>query len=118
MASATIAITTRAGKPVKRLVTRSGNWSFGPPPPPYYWLRFTCRLKPGLYRIEVRAVDWAGNRQIHVARNWLKVVSKGAPAARPPYWPSGLPDTSQSVQSTALRAASREPVSRLVTRAH
>ncbi len=97
VARATITIATRGGRTIKRLVSHSGNWSGSPVP--YYWLRFTCTLAPGSYRIVVRATDWAGNRQVTVGRNWLRVVLTGAPAASSPGWPAGLPDTTQPTSS-------------------
>jgi photosystem II stability/assembly factor-like uncharacterized protein len=90
VAAATVRIETRGGRVVRTLVARSGRWDMYPEPS-YLWLRFTCKLKPGLYRVVVRAVDRAGNRQAKTGRGWLRVVRRGAPKATPPYWPSGLP---------------------------
>jgi photosystem II stability/assembly factor-like uncharacterized protein len=96
VARAAIRIESRSGRVLKTLVTHSGNWSGSPTP--YFWLRFTCKLKPGLYRVVVEATDRAGNRQVTVGRSWLR-VRKSASKARAPYWPSGLPDTSQQGDS-------------------
>jgi photosystem II stability/assembly factor-like uncharacterized protein len=101
VARATVRIESRSGRVMKTLVTHSGEW-FGSPMP-YFWLRFTCRLKPGLYRVVVEATDRAGNRQVTVGRSWLR-VRKSAPKAEAPGWPSGLPDTSQQGDSPDLRA--------------
>ena len=90
VAVATVRIETRAGRVVHTLVARSGDWSTDQAPA-YLWLRFTCKLKPGLYRVVVRAVDRAGNLQTRTGRGWLRVVRSGAPKATPPFWPSGLP---------------------------
>ena len=48
-------------------------------PRPYFWMRFKCTLKPGTYRVVVRATDWAGNRQATIGRGTLRVVRSGAP---------------------------------------
>jgi photosystem II stability/assembly factor-like uncharacterized protein len=90
---ATISIVSRSGHLLKRLVTHSGDWSYGPSLR-YYWLHFTCKLRPGLYRVVVRAVDRAGNKQVRVGRSWLRVKLIAA-KAKAPGWPSGLPDTTQ-----------------------
>ncbi len=90
---ATITIVGAHGRVLRRFVERSGNWGASPSPS-YYWMRFKCRFKPGTYRVEVRATDWAGNRQVTIGRNLLRVVRSGAPDFRPPWWPSGLPDSS------------------------
>lgn len=87
----TVTINDRKGRELRKFVFRPGNWSWDPTPP-YWWFRFTCTLKPGTYRIEVRAADFAGNRQIRIGYNWLKVVRRGAPAQKAPYWEQGLPD--------------------------
>ena len=89
---ATISIVNDTGHVVRTLSTHSGNWIYGRSVP-YYWLHFRCSLKPGLYRIEVRAIDRAGNRQVVVGRNRLHVVTSSAPPVRYPHWPAGLPDT-------------------------
>jgi photosystem II stability/assembly factor-like uncharacterized protein len=90
---ATITLSDPKGRVRRTFVKYSGNWS-SEPPPTYYWLRFACDLKPGFYRITVRAVDRAGNEQVTVGHNWLHVVRRGAPKQTRPWWPSGLPDTS------------------------
>ena len=95
---ATIRIETRSGRVLKTLVSRAGDWSGSPVP--YYWLRFTCKLRPGLYRVVVRARDFAGNAQATSGRSWLR-VRKTAPKARPPYWPSGLPSSDQGGDAPA-----------------
>jgi hypothetical protein len=89
VARVTINIVNARGRVVRSFVERSGNWSSGGGIP-YFWLRFTCRLKPGTYGIEVRAVDLAGNSQTRVGRNTLRVVAGGAPRPQHPPWPSGL----------------------------
>ena len=89
VASATITISNRAGRVVRRIVERpTGAW-FGSVP--YFWLRFKCTFKPGIYHVTVRATDLAGNKQVRVGRGSLTVVASGAPAARAPQWPAGLP---------------------------
>jgi photosystem II stability/assembly factor-like uncharacterized protein len=103
---ATITIVSRTGHVLRTLVTHSGNWSYGPPDVPYYWLRFTCKLKPGHYRIEVRATDRAGNAQVRMGINVLRVVRRGAPLATHPQWPAGLPDTTQQFGTAAAGALS------------
>jgi photosystem II stability/assembly factor-like uncharacterized protein len=109
VARATIKIESRSGRVLHTLITHAGNWLFDPPGPPFLWLRYTCKLKPGLYRIVVQATDRAGNRQVITGRNWLRVVRKGAPPARHPDWPAGLPETPQSGFSTLAAAALRSP---------
>ena len=100
VATATVKIETRGGRVLKTLVTHSGNWSWEPIPR-YFWLRFTCRLKPGLYRVAVCARDRAGNSQVVVGHSWLRVKTS-APKAKSPDWPAGLPDTSQGDFAPAL----------------
>ena len=78
------------GRVAKRFVERQGRWSYDPPRP-YYWLSFRCDLKPGTYKVEVRGFDVAGNRQVTVGRNTLRVVKSGAPRQAHPHWPEGLP---------------------------
>jgi hypothetical protein len=75
------------------------------PAPTYYWLRFACDLKPGYYRITVKAVDLAGNAQTTIGHNWLKVVRHGAPRQTHPWWPAGLPDTSGRIRMGSMGAA-------------
>ena len=94
VATAAIRIETRGGRLLRTLVTHSGYWSYGPPAPPYFWLRFTCKLRPGQYRVIVQAVDRAANKQVVVGRSWLR-VRLSAPKAKAPDWPAGLPDTTQ-----------------------
>ena len=110
VARATITIVGRGGRVVHRFTERPGNWSYGPPDVPYYWLRLKGTLSPGLYRIEVRAVDRAGNRQVRVGRNTLRVVSGGAPPARHPHWPAGLPDTTPQPQLSASGVAAADRI--------
>jgi photosystem II stability/assembly factor-like uncharacterized protein len=100
VARVTITIATRGGRTVERFVRHSGDWDGSRVP--YYWLSFTCKLEPGSYRIVVRATDRAGNRQVTVGRNWLRVVLTGAPAASHPGWPAGLPDTTPQTGSPEL----------------
>jgi cytochrome c len=89
VARATISIVNARGRVMRSFVERAANgWSGSGIP--YFWLRFTCRLKPGTYGIEVRAVDFAGNPQTQVGRNTLRVVTSGAPRPQHPPWPSGL----------------------------
>jgi len=87
---ATISLSDAHGRVLQRVRLYAGNWEWGPAPP-MLWCRFTCKLSPGSYRIEVRAVDRAGNAQIRVGHNVLRVVSSGAPPQRHPDWPAGLP---------------------------
>ena len=61
------------------------------PAPPFYYLRFHCALRPGTYRVEVRATDWAGNPQVLIGHNTLRVVRRGAPPFENPGWPAGMP---------------------------
>ena len=90
VARATITARDRQGRTVLSMRLRRGNWGMSPSPR-YYWWPFDCRLQPGTYRLEVRARDRAGNRQVTVGRGRLQVVSSGAPAQRRPHWPAGLP---------------------------
>ena len=106
VAEATIKIERRSGHVLKTLVSRSGNWSGSPTP--YYWLRFTCKLKPGLYRVVVQAKDFAGNSQVTIGRNWLRVKAK-APKAEAPYWPEGLPDPGQGGDTPATAGLYHAP---------
>ena len=98
VAQATITIFNSHGRVLRRFVERSGNWGMSPAPP-YYYLRFKCALKPGTYPIEVRATDWAGNPQVLIGRNRLRVVRHGAPAFHNPGWPAGLPYSPTSFSS-------------------
>jgi len=90
VARATISVLNAKDRVVERFVERRGNWGEDPAPA-FYWLRFNCKLKPGAYRIQVRAVDAAGNAQVTVGRNTLRVVTRGAPPQSRPDWPAGLP---------------------------
>jgi len=94
VASATISIVNAHGHVLRRFVEHLKGWS-ADPPPSYFWLRFTCTLKPGVYQVVVRATDAAGNAQVTIGRNALRVVRRGAAAPRPPSWPAGLPGQSQ-----------------------
>ncbi len=93
VAQATISIVDSRGRVVRKIVERATDWG-APLQLPYYWLSFDCTLKPGTYRVEVRATDQAGNRQIEVGRNSLRVVRGGAPKVHHPAWPAGLPSSS------------------------
>jgi len=99
---ATVSIVNAHGKVLRRFVERAGIW--GGWGMPYYWLRFKCTLKPGVYRIEVRATDWAGNSQVVIGRNRLTVVRRGAPPAHHPQWPAGLPSSSPGFSSLAAHS--------------
>jgi photosystem II stability/assembly factor-like uncharacterized protein len=101
---ATITISDLRGNVRRSFVKYSGDWG-ADPAPSYYWLPFACDLKPGYYRITVRAVDRAGNQQVKVGHNWLHVVRSGAPNATRPWWPSGLPDTTVNGMSSGGGAA-------------
>jgi photosystem II stability/assembly factor-like uncharacterized protein len=103
---ATITIRDRRGRAVRTFVEQPGNWG-SDPAPTYFWLRFKCALSPGAYRIEVRATDLAGNRQVSVGRNSLRVVVSGAPVVRPPYWGQGLPYAAQAGSSLARLSSLR-----------
>ena len=91
VARATITLRDGRGRVAKRIVEHAGNWGMDPPPT-YFWLRFACQLEPGMYSVQVRAVDYAGNAQVTMGSNWLRVVRRGAPPQRHPDWPAGLPD--------------------------
>ena len=70
---------------LKRLVSHSGNWCGSPVP--YYWLRFTCTLAPGSYRIVVRATDWAGNarsRSVATGCAWCAAAPRRRPTPSGP----------------------------------
>jgi photosystem II stability/assembly factor-like uncharacterized protein len=92
---ATITLSDRGGHVRRTFVSHAGHWGASPAPT-YYWLRFDCDLKPGRYLVTVSAVDLAGNTQVKVGHNWLRVVRSGAPKATHPWWPSGLPGSSMS----------------------
>jgi photosystem II stability/assembly factor-like uncharacterized protein len=88
---ATVSIVGAHGHVLRSFVERESGWyGWGES---FYWLRFRCNLKPGTYHVVVRAVDWAGNHQVTVGRNTLRVVRRGAPAVSPPGWPAGLPSS-------------------------
>jgi len=91
----TITLRGRSDRSRQTIVLHAGNWGTDPAPS-YYWKRFRCRLQPGRYRMEVRATDWAGNRQRNVGRGTLVVKASGAPEADTPWWPQGIPYDSQS----------------------
>jgi photosystem II stability/assembly factor-like uncharacterized protein len=101
---ATITLSDRSGRVRRTFVKRAGNWGAWPAPT-YYWMRFACDLKPGRYRITVQAVDRAGNAQVKVGHNWLRVVRRGAPKAHRPWWPAGLPDSQMTVETGVGGAA-------------
>ena len=115
---ATVTIAGAHGRVVKRFVERSNGWSVSPPAP-YFWTRFKCMLKPGTYRVEVRATDWAGNRQVTVGHGTLRVVRSGAPDFTAPWWPSGLVGSFSTRFSHGLRPAwlLRQPDSPTIVRA-
>lgn len=93
VAQATVSISNSHGRVLRRFVERPGNWEWSPAPP-YDYLRFRCTLKPGTYRVQVRATDGAGNSQVVVGHGRLRVVRHGAPAFHNPGWPAGLPGSS------------------------
>ena len=101
---ATILIVGAHGRVLRTFVERTADWGMSPPAP-YYWMRFKCTLKPGAYRVEVHATDWAGNRQVTTGRNTLRVVRSGAPDFSPPWWPSGLGMAMSSRLNHGLRPA-------------
>ncbi len=103
---ATITITDLAGHVRRRFVERAGVWSSSPAPD-YYWLPFTCNLKPGYYRIAVTAVDHAGNPQTTTGHKFLHVVRAGAPKQVRPWWPHGLPDSSMTGGRAAASSGAR-----------
>jgi len=86
---ATISIVGAHHRVVRRFVERAGYWEAFPSPS-YYWIRFRCSLKPGAYRVVVRALDNAGNHQVTVGNGTLRVVRSGAPRFHEPWWPPGL----------------------------
>jgi photosystem II stability/assembly factor-like uncharacterized protein len=90
IARATITISALNGRVLRTLTRRAGNWDQYPRPP-YFWIRFTADLKPGHYRITVRAIDQAGNAQVRAGHSLLHVVRSGAPKLRTPGWSPGLP---------------------------
>ena len=89
VAEATVSVVGPHHRVLRRFVERSGDWGMSPSPS-YYWLRFRCSLKPGTYRVVVRAFDLAGNPQVTVGKGTLRVVRSGAPTFHAPWWPSGL----------------------------
>ena len=92
VAQATVSVVGAHGQVVRRFVERSNEYGYYSDGYgfPYNWLSFRCTLKPGTYRVEVRATDYAGNQQALVGRNVLRVVRSGAPAFHRPGWPAGL----------------------------
>jgi photosystem II stability/assembly factor-like uncharacterized protein len=86
---ASITATDARGRTVLRIGLHRGNWD-SMPSPSYFWWPFTCKLAPGTYRLQVRAVDVAGNAQVLVGRGKLRVVKSGARAPHRPSWPAGL----------------------------
>jgi photosystem II stability/assembly factor-like uncharacterized protein len=90
IARAAIAIVGRHDRVLRRFVEGSGDWVVIGASVPYYYLPFTCGLKPGTYHVVVTALDVAGNHQVTVGRGLLRVVRKGAPAFQAPWWPAGL----------------------------
>jgi len=115
---ATITIVGAHGRVLRTFVERTADWASSPPAP-YFWMRFKCTLKPGTYRVEVHATDWAGNRQVTVGHNILRVVRSGAPDFSPPWWPSGLGSSFSSRLNHGLRPAwlLRQPGSPTIVRA-
>ncbi len=88
--SVTVAIKDRHGRVLRRFVESAGDWEVFGEEVPYYYLRFSCELKPGTYRVVVTATDLAGNHQATTGRGVLRVVRKGAPVFHAPWWPAGL----------------------------
>ena len=86
---ATITATDDRGRTVLRIRLHRGHWEASPSPA-YFWWPFKCKLQPGTYHLQVRAVDNAGNQQVLVGHGMLRVVKSGAPPAHRPWWPSGL----------------------------
>jgi hypothetical protein len=115
---ATIMIVGAHGRVLRTFVERTADWGMSPPAP-YYWMRFKCTLKPGTYHVEVRATDWAGNRQVTIGRNTLRVVRGGAPDFSPPFWPAGLGMAMSGRLNHGLRPAwlLRQPGSPTIVRA-
>jgi photosystem II stability/assembly factor-like uncharacterized protein len=101
---AVITIRDQSGKVRRTFVRRAGNWGTYPAPT-YYWLRFRCDLRPGTYRITVTATDRAGNTQTKIGHNVLRVVRRGAPQQRRPWWPAGLPGDTLVVSGGSSPAA-------------
>ena len=89
VAQATITVVDRRGRVLRRFVERASGVDPGDELP-YDYLRFKCTLKPGEYRVVVRALDVAGNPQCLIGHGVLKVVRHGAPVFRGPGWPAGL----------------------------
>lgn len=86
---ASITATDARGRTVLRIKLHRGNWESSPSPS-YFWWPFSCKLAPGTYRLQVRAVDMAGNSQVLVGHGKLRVVKSGARPQRRPRWPAGL----------------------------
>ena len=89
VAQATVTVVDRRGRVLRRFVERASGVDPGDELP-YDYLRFKCTLKPGEYRVVVRAFDEAGNPQCLIGHGVLKVVRHGAPVFRGPGWPAGL----------------------------
>ena len=89
VAQATVTVVDRRGRVLRRFVERASGVDPGDELP-YDYLRFKCTLKPGEYRVVVRAFDEAGNPQRLIGHGVLKVVRHGAPVFRGPGWPAGL----------------------------
>jgi photosystem II stability/assembly factor-like uncharacterized protein len=110
VAVAVVRIVTRSGHVMKTLVSRASTHWGGTTP--YYWLRFNCSFRPGIYRVTVSALDFAGNRQVVIGRSYLHIVRSGAPAAKALAWPAGLPAASMPIgapDSFAARLAQAAP---------
>jgi photosystem II stability/assembly factor-like uncharacterized protein len=112
VAQATVSISNSHGRVLRRFVERPGNWDWSPAPP-YDYLRFRCTLKPGAYRVEVRATDGAGNSQVAIGYGRLRVVRRGAPAFHNPGWPAGLPDSSPGFASRVSHSLEAQRLLRL-----
>jgi Carboxypeptidase regulatory-like domain/IPT/TIG domain len=63
-----LAITTKSGAIKKRW-----SWGYDRNVPGWWWMKYTCRLPRGTYRIVVTGKDLAGNPQSRVGRATLKV---------------------------------------------
>ena len=89
VAQVTVSVVDHRGRVLRRFVERASGGDYGGHLP-YEYLRFKCALKPGSYRVVVRATDTAGNPQCLIGRGTFKVVRHGAPAFHDPGWPAGL----------------------------
>jgi photosystem II stability/assembly factor-like uncharacterized protein len=112
IAQATVSISNSHGRVLRRFVERPGDWDWSPAPP-YDYLRFRCTLKPGAYRVEVRATDGAGNSQVVIGHGRLRVVRHGAPAFHNPGWPAGLPGSSLGFASRVSHSVEAQRLLRL-----